>query len=121
MEKEVQSFENITTFKAYIPLRRKNTRFGPLRWAVPPTREFCLGIPTCWYLKMLKLALPPVQTSNTSRWNIRGVGSLGVGSNIGHVHFMLFVSLSLALGSQREHNFQWNMGSYINMYRVYKT
>ena len=23
---------------------------------------------------------------------------------------MLFVSLSLVLGSQREHNFQWNMG-----------
>ena len=27
-----------------------------------------------------------------------------------HVHFMLFVSISFALGSQRERVFQWNMG-----------
>ena len=29
---------------------------------------------------------------------------------VGHIDFMLFVSLSLMLGSKREHNFQWNMG-----------
>ena len=28
----------------------------------------------------------------------------------GHVHFILFVSCSLVLGSQRECNFWWNMG-----------
>ena len=29
---------------------------------------------------------------------------------VGHVHFMLFVSLLVELGSQRERNFQWNTG-----------
>ena len=29
---------------------------------------------------------------------------------IGHVHFMLFVLISFALGTQREPSLQWNMG-----------
>ena len=29
---------------------------------------------------------------------------------IGHVHFMLSVSISFVLGSQRKPSFQWNMG-----------
>ena len=37
---------------------------------------------------------------NTSRWNIGGFGD-----GVGHVDFMLFVSISFALGSQ-----WWNMG-----------
>ena len=49
-------------------------------------------------------------TPNASRWNIGGSGSPTQNSRVGHVDFMLFVSLSLALGSQREYNFQWNMG-----------
>ena len=39
--------------------------------------NFALGIPTCWYLKTLKFALPPVTpmpTPKESRWNIGGVG-----------------------------------------------
>ena len=28
---------------------------------------------------------------------------------IGHVYFMLFVSISFALGSQHKRNFEWNM------------
>ena len=31
-------------------------------------------------------------------------------SCVGQVHFMLFVSVSFALGGQRKPNFQWNMG-----------
>ena len=31
-------------------------------------------------------------------------------SGVGHVHFMLFVLITFALGSQREPSFQWNMG-----------
>ena len=61
-------------------------------------------------------------TPNTSRWNIVGVGSPTKNSRVDHVDFMLFVSLSLALGSQREHNFQWNMGlnleSLLNIIRT---
>ena len=59
---------------------------------------------------MLKFALPPTQNPNVSRWNIGCVGSHGIGTRVGHVHFMLFVSISFALGSQRKRSFQWNMG-----------
>ena len=59
---------------------------------------------------MLTFALPPTPTSNANGWNIGGVGSQTQNSRVGHVDLMLFVSLSLALGSQRENNFQWNMG-----------
>ena len=74
-------------------------------------RTFALVILICWYLNMLKFALPPMlnikfalslmQNPNASQWNIGCVW---------HVHFMLFVSISFALGTQRERNFQWNMG-----------
>ena len=47
---------------------------------------------------------------SASRWNRGCVGSPGVRSHVGHVDFMLFVSISFALGSQRERSFQWNMG-----------
>ena len=57
--------------------------------ALPPTRT-------------LKFALIPMPTSNTSQWNIGGVGSSGIGTHVGHVHFMLFGSISFVLGTQRE-------------------
>ena len=47
---------------------------------------------------------------NAWRWNIGCVGSPWIGAHVGHLHFMLFVSISFALGSQREHSLQWNMG-----------
>ena len=66
------------------PIFHCNTKF----WR----QNFALGIPTCWYLKMLKFALPPTrhlkltfhptQNIKESQWNIGGVGSSGVG----HVH-----------------------------------
>ena len=31
-------------------------------------------------------------------------------SCVGHVHFILFVSISFAFGGQRKPSFQWNMG-----------
>ena len=47
------------------------------------------------------------------------VGSPGIGACIGHVHFMLFASISFALGSQCKRGFQWNMGlTYILYIRV---
>ena len=55
--------------------------------------------------------LPPTQTPNPSQWNIGGIKSSGVGSSdvgarIQHVHFMLFVSISLlALGTQHKRVF----------------
>ena len=35
-------------------------------------------------------------------------------SGVYHVHFMFFVLISFALGSQREPSFQWNMGLYLS-------
>ena len=45
--------------------------------------SFALGIPTCWYLKTLNFALPPMQTPNTNRWNIGHVGSPTQNSRVG--------------------------------------
>ena len=35
---------------------------------------------------------------------------LALGLVVGHVHFMLFVSISFALGNHFEPSFRWNMG-----------
>ena len=68
-------------------------------------QNFVLGIPTCWYLKMLKLALPPLRTlkfalrptrnPNASQWNIGCVVSPGIRVRVGHVHFMLLCQFRL--------------------------
>ena len=57
--------------------------------------------------RILKFALPPTQIPNASQSNIGCVGFPGIGGGVGHVHFMLFVSILFA--SQRERSFQWNM------------
>ena len=99
--------------KAYIPLRRENTRVGPSCWAIPPTREFCVWDTNMLISKNAKICVTPntnakiCDTPNANRWIIGSIGSPTQNSRIGHVDFMLFVSLSLALRSQREHNFQW--------------
>ena len=72
----------------------------------PPTRNFALGIPICWYLKTLKFACPPMRNPNTDQWNIGCIGSPGVGACVRHVHFMLLVSILFALGGQSERSFQ---------------
>ena len=51
-----------------------------------------------------------MRTPNASQWNIGCVGSPGIGACVGHVDFMMFVSISFALGSQHKCSFQWNMG-----------
>ena len=63
-------------------------------------QKFALAIPKCWYLKMLKFALPPTGNPNASQWNIGCIGSQTQISCVGHVHFIFFVSISFALGSQ---------------------
>ena len=44
------------------------------------------------------------------QWNIGCVGHLMQIFCVGHIHFMLFMSISFASGTQRKHVFQWNMG-----------
>ena len=61
-------------------------------------------------MQTLKFALPLTPTPNASRWNIGDTGSPARGAGVGHIHFMFFVLISFALGSQREPSFQWNMG-----------
>ena len=88
--------------KAYIPLRRKKVTLGPGVGLAPQRHYFAYGIPTCWYLKMLKFAFPPTQNP------------------VGHVHFIYFVLISFALGSRRKRSFQWNMG-LSSLLRPYNT
>ena len=59
---------------------------------------------------MLKFTLLPTRNPNAGQWNIDFVPYPGVGAPVGHVHFMLFVSISFTLGSQHISSFQWNMG-----------
>ena len=111
-----QEFLIFTNLKPIYSTATQNSGVGGWRWAIAPTPDFCVGIPTCWYL----LALPPTPipdanpkicvTPEASQWNIGGVGPSGVGAGVGHVHFMLFMSISFASGTQRKLIFQWNMG-----------
>ena len=63
----------------------------------------------------LKVVFYPTPTPDASQWNIGGVGLSGVGAGVGHVHFMLFMSISFALGTQRKLVFQWNMGFRVGL------
>ena len=89
----------------------------------PRRQNFVLGIATCWYLgananplicvlpdaKPKICILPKAKPKRKSvEYRLRWVRTEN--SGIGHVHFMFFVSISFALGSQREPSFQWNMG-----------
>ena len=86
----------------------------------PQRQIFVLEIPTCWYILVLpptpipdanpKICITPTPTPDASQWNIGGVGPSGVGACVGHVHFMLFMSISFAWGNQRKLVFQWNVG-----------
>ena len=83
----------------------KKVALGPGVGLAPQRHYFALGIPTCWYLKMLnfafpptqniKFAFPPTQNPNASQWNIGCVGSLALGLCVGHVRFIFFVLISL--------------------------
>ena len=116
--------------KAFIPLRCKKVALGPGVGLAPQRHYFASGIPTCWYLKILKFAFPltqnikfafpltqkrkfafpPMQNPNASQWNIGCVGFQTQKFCVGHVRFIFFVLISFALGSRRKHSFQWNMG-----------
>ena len=59
-----------------------------------PMQKFTLAIPTCWYLKTLKLALPPMrnikfafpstQNPNASKWNIGCVAKIALAMYISY-------------------------------------
>ena len=79
----------------------------------PRHQSFALGIPTCWYLganaNPLICVLPDAKPKRKPvEYRLRWVPTQN--SGVGHVHFIFFVLISFALGSQREPNFQWNMG-----------
>ena len=52
----------------------------------------------------------PTQNPNASRWKIGCVGLQTQNSCVGHVHFILFVSISFALGGQPKHSFSVEYG-----------
>ena len=75
--------------------QRQNCEFGVPNMLVAKNAKICVT-PNA----NAKICVTPTLTPNASRWNIGGVGPPMQNSRIGHVDFMLFVSLSLALGSQ---------------------
>ena len=46
-----------------------------------------------------KICVTPNANPDASQWNLGCVGTPGVGAHIGHVYFMLFVSISFVLGT----------------------
>ena len=52
----------------------------------------------------------PTPNPNASQWNIGCVGFQTQNSCVGHVYFILFVSISFALGCQRKHSFSVEYG-----------
>ena len=110
---------NLKAYSLYTTATRKYS-VGLLYWAMPPTREFCVGDTNTLISKNakvcvtpnanVKICVTPTQTPNAKGGNIGRVGSPIQNSCFGHVDFMLFVLISLALGNQREPSLQWSMG-----------
>ena len=97
----------------------KPLALGPRVGLEPQYDDFELPIPTCWYLKALHTQCDPTRVNNAQCEPIMPkrepveYGSRWVHKSwvcVGHVHFMLFVSISFALGIQRKPGFWWNMG-----------
>ena len=98
----------------------KPIALGPGVGLDPQHHDFSLEIPTFWYPKTLKFALPPtqnlkfallpMQNPNVSQWNKGCVGFQTQNFHVGHVDFMLFVLISFALVTQRKPSLQWIMG-----------
>ena len=68
----------------------------------PRRQNFALEIPTCWYILALPNAnicvVPDAKPQcQPVEYSLRWI--LGVWSRVGHVHFILFVFISFALGS----------------------
>ena len=86
----------------------------------PQRQTFALGIPPCRYLgananpspppQNLKFVLALTQSPNASQWNIGCVGSPMQKSCVGHVHFMFFVLISFAFGTQHKPSFAVEYG-----------
>ena len=91
--KEMSPFRSLVKYysKAYIPLQRETACIGVFCWSRPPMRQFLVT-----YTNMLvyrNLYCPNPDLPNVSRWNRGCVGSPGIRSHVGHVDFMLFVSI----------------------------
>ena len=97
------------TIKPIFHCHAKPFTLGPCVGLHPQRHSFPLGIPTCWYLKTLRFALPPTQNikvalptkqnPNASQWNIGCVGYPT--QNVGHtvcsgIWALVFVAILLA-------------------------
>ena len=97
------------TFKPIFHCNAKLLSLEASRLFTPPTRQFHVT-----YTNMLVsknrylpnvtpyLANATPYLPNASRWNMGRVGSPHFGAHVGHVDFMLFMSISFAFGSQRK-------------------
>ena len=103
--------------KAYIPPEPKTIGVGSWRWLTPDTPHVSLGDTNMLVSENAKTpdAKPKICVLPNAKpkrkpveYRLRWVPTQN--SGVVHVHFMFFVLISFALGSQREPSFQWNMG-----------
>ena len=126
LKKKTSSLSQGYTFiNLFIPVCALRHTFKPIFHC--DAKPFALGtfaLPNPKYTNMLvsfalgdaNFSRHPTQNPNASQWNIGCIGSQTQNLCVGHVHFMIFVSISFAFCSQRRPSFQWNVG-----FRVVKT
>ena len=103
-------------FKPIFHCDAKPLASGPCVGLQPQRDDFALPIPTCWYLKMRKQSMPNLKfAAPNARPKCKSVEYRlcwvpNAKFSVGHFHFMFFVLISFAFGSQCKPSFQWNMG-----------
>ena len=111
--------------KSFKPLFHCDAKpFALGTFASPNAKDSTFALPNTKNTNMLvSLALGDAnfvrhltQIPNASQWNIGCVGCQMQNLHVGHVHFMLFVSISFVLGSQRKPSIQWNMGFRVSFF-----
>ena len=91
----------------WVLLSHLTQKIVPLRYLTQKIYQH-VGISCVRWHKLFRVT--QCKTPNASQWNIGCFGYQTQNLRVGHVHFMLFVSISFALGSQCKRSFQWNMG-----------
>ena len=121
---KIQTNKKYTVLHLYSPATQKHLCWVLLRHLTQKIvlwRYLTQKIPTCWYLlSWVDFSRHLKQNPQCESVEYRGVGSQMQISCIGHVHFMLFVSVSFALDRQSKHSFQWNMGLSVYYFEIGK-
>ena len=108
------------------PIFHQNANPFALRFRIgygPECEGFALLIPTCWYPALRTQQEYQSTQRETQRKLVKYnlCWAISHWHRIGHVDFMLFVSILMAFGSQRKHVFWWNMGFSVLFHKWYSS